>query len=140
MDELSVLGHGVHNLQPCFLCHYIHTSLGACPKVCLICTTHTLSFLCNRVTVLKHYKCIQGLNMEALCAARKPCSYPLNVKNKKLDTTTWRQAVNTAFILLTLTILPPIFWSHTGSQDSAYPSTQSDQIVPSISTGYYGVY
>jgi len=52
MVGLSALGHGVHHLQPCILCHYIHTSLGACPKVCLICSTHTLWFLCNTVTVL----------------------------------------------------------------------------------------
>ena len=50
--------------------------------------------------------------MEALHGARKPRYYPLNVKNKKLDTATRRQAINIAFILLTLTILQPIFRSN----------------------------
>jgi len=68
--------------------------------------------------------------MEALCGARKPRSYPLNVTKKKLDIATQRQAINTAFVLLTLTILPPIFWSHIGSQDPTYLSKQSDQMVP----------
>jgi len=78
--------------------------------------------------------------MEALHGARKPHSYLLNVKNKKLDTATRRQAINIAFVLLTLTILPPIFRSNIVYYDSTYLSTQSDQMVPYISTKYYGVY